>query len=283
MTTIRHAILLSILPLVAACLACHNSTTVAAEADEIAMPQRGICAHRGASESHPENTIAAFREAIRLGVHQIEFDVNMTKDGHLVLMHDLTVDRTTDGSGRVADLTLNQIKRLDAGRWKDAKFAGLRVPTLAEALEVMPPDIWLNIHLKDSGRLGSAVARQIVAHRRTHQAFLACGHSAAKAARQIDPKILVCNMERQDSSTRYVEDTVARKYQFIQLLRATASPQDMGRLKEAGVRINFCCTNDPTELKTLYSAGVEFPLVDDVAIMINAAEDLGITPRDTIK
>ncbi len=260
-------------------LGCMNSAP-AAEPAAILMPQRGICAHRGASKSHPENTLAAFREAVRLGVHQIEFDVNFTKDGHLVLMHDLTVDRTTDGSGRVADLTLSQIKGLDAGRWKGTQFAGERIPTLAEALEVMPPGIWLNIHLKDSGELGAAVAREIVSRKRTHQAFLACGHSAAKAARRIDPKILICNMERQGSNTRYVDDTLARNYQFIQLLRGAASAQDMKRLKDAGVRVNYCCTNDPADLKKLYSAGVEFPLVDDVATMIRSAEGLGIKPRD---
>lgn len=258
----------------------YQPSAAAAEPAGVAMPRRGICAHRGASKSHPENTLTAFREAIRLGANQIEFDVNMTKDGHLVLMHDLTVDRTTDGSGRVADLTLSQIKRLDAGRWKRPEFAGQRVPTLAEALDVMPLDVWLNIHLKDSGELGAAVAREIVSRKRTHQAFLACGHSAAKAARRVDPKILICNMERQDSNTRYVDDTIARNCRFIQLLRGTASTEDMNRLKDAGVGINYCCTNDPAELKRLYGAGVEFPLVDDVATMIGAAEDLGIKPRD---
>ena len=257
----------------------NQSPAAAAEPAGVAMPQRGICAHRGASRSHPENTLAAFREAIRLGAHQIELDVNMTRDGHLVLMHDLTVDRTTDGSGRVVDLTLSRIKQLDAGRWKGPEFAGQKVPTLGEALDVMPLDIWLNIHLKDSGKLGTAVAREIVARKRTHQAFLACGHSAAQAAREVDSKILICNMERQGSSTQYVDDTIARDCQFIQLLRGTASLKDMKRLRDAGVRVNYCCTNDPAELQGLYAAGVEFPLVDDVATMIRTAEDLGIEPR----
>ena len=78
------------------------------------MPSRGICAHRGASDTHPENTLAAFREAIRLGVHMIEFDVALSKDGQLVLMHDTTVDRTTHGNGPVSELTLAELKKLDA-------------------------------------------------------------------------------------------------------------------------------------------------------------------------
>ena len=78
------------------------------------MPSRGICAHRGASDTHPENTLAAFREAIQLGAHMIEFDVALSKDGQLVLMHDTTVDRTTDGDGPVSELTLAELKKLDA-------------------------------------------------------------------------------------------------------------------------------------------------------------------------
>ena len=74
------------------------------------MPTRSICAHRGASDSHPENTIAAFREAIRLSEHMIELDVTLSSDGKLVLMYDHTVERTTDGSGRVDELTLADCK-----------------------------------------------------------------------------------------------------------------------------------------------------------------------------
>ncbi len=112
------------------------------------MPTRGICAHRGASDTHPENTIAAFREAIRLGAQMIEFDVALSKDGELVLMHDRTIDRTTNGSGRPEDWLLADLKKLDAGSWKNSRFEGERIPTLGEALDVMPGNIWLNVHLK---------------------------------------------------------------------------------------------------------------------------------------
>lgn len=93
--------------------------------------------HRGTVRFAPENTIAAFKKAIEMGLDLIEFDVRETKDGHLVIMHDETVDRTTDGSGRVSDLTLAEIKRLDAGSWFGPQFQGERVPTLDEALEVL--------------------------------------------------------------------------------------------------------------------------------------------------
>ena len=244
----------------------------------ITMPARGICAHRGASRSHPENTLVAFREAIRLGAHQIELDVRLSSDGQLVLMHDATVDRTTDGHGRVADLTLAEIKRLDAGSWKGPEFAGERVPTLAEALQVMPQNVWLNLHLKGGADLGAAVAREVVRQKRAHQAFLACSRAAAGAARKVHPDIFICNMERQGTSTRYVNETIAARCRFIQLAGWPALPDDMRRLREAGIRINYFGTNNPKMLKPLYDAGVEFPLVDDVAIMMGAARKLGVKP-----
>jgi len=95
-----------------------------------------IIAHRGHSIAVPENTLEAYRRAIELGVEMIECDVNRTKDGELVMIHDWTLDRTTSGSGRVEDMTLSEIRDLDAGSSFDPSFAGLRVPTTAETLDL---------------------------------------------------------------------------------------------------------------------------------------------------
>src|SRR3954463_9396296 len=81
----------------------------------LALPARGLCAHRGAMDTHPENTIPSFQEAIQAGAHMIELDVQLSADGVAVLMHDDTVDRTTDGHGAVASLTFAQLHALDAG------------------------------------------------------------------------------------------------------------------------------------------------------------------------
>lgn len=92
-------------------------------------------AHRGASSYAPENTVAAFDLALQMGVRHIELDVHSTRDDHLVVIHDDTVDRTTNGSGSVADHTLATLRALDAGAWFGAGFAGQRIPTLGEVFE----------------------------------------------------------------------------------------------------------------------------------------------------
>lgn len=244
---------------------------------DVRMPARGICAHRGASDTHPENTLAAFREAIRLGAHMIEFDVALTKDGQLALVHDATVDRTTNGSGRVSDLTLSELKTLDAGSWKGQEFKDERIPTLDETLAMMPDNIWLNVHLKGSVELAEEVTRRIVAHRRLHQAFLACGADAARAAQQVDPRIKICNMERQANTLAYVNETINMDADFIQLLGGkSVDPAHTKRLREQGVRINYCCANEAEKVRKLFDAGVEFPLVDRVGAMLNVADQIDI-------
>ena len=108
-------------------------------------------AHRGFSARYPENTCLAFQKALDLGVTWIELDLQVTRDGHLVVMHDRMVDRTTDGSGAVSDLTLEQVRALDAGARFGPEFAGKRVPTFAQALDLLSGKAQVVIELKFEG------------------------------------------------------------------------------------------------------------------------------------
>jgi glycerophosphoryl diester phosphodiesterase len=100
----------------------------------MATPACMVIAHRGASSYAPENTLAAFDLALQMGVRHIELDVDFTSDGHIVVIHDDTVDRTTNGSGPVTSHTLAALREFDAGSWFGAKFAGERIPTFDEVL-----------------------------------------------------------------------------------------------------------------------------------------------------
>lgn len=107
-----------------------------------------VLGHRGAKGHAPENTLASFRKAIELKATMTELDIHTSKDGHLIVMHDPVVDRTTNGSGRITDLTLEEIRRLDAGSWYGPKFAGEKVPTLQEVIDVIKGHIDLNVEVK---------------------------------------------------------------------------------------------------------------------------------------
>ena len=91
--------------------------------------------HRGASSYAPENTFAAFDLAVEMEIEEIELDVQFTSDSHIIVIHDETLDRTTDSTGPVSALTLEEFQSLDAGSWFDEKFSGEKVPTLDQVFD----------------------------------------------------------------------------------------------------------------------------------------------------
>jgi glycerophosphoryl diester phosphodiesterase len=118
------------------------------------LPNPVVFAHRGASAHAPENTLAAFQLAWEQGAQAIEFDVKLTSDGHIVIIHDQTVDRTTNGTGFVARLPLAALRELDAGSWLpadtmrgDGYFRGEKIPTLDEVFETIGKKLFMNVEL----------------------------------------------------------------------------------------------------------------------------------------
>ncbi len=115
------------------------------------MPQYlEVYAHRGGAGLAPENTLAAFRKALELGVDALEMDLHVTRDGEIVVIHDETVDRTTDGRGSVADLTLDELRRWDAGGKFAPAFRGERIPTLREVIDLVKAsgNTWIRLILE---------------------------------------------------------------------------------------------------------------------------------------
>jgi len=126
-----------------------------------------VVAHRGLLQHAPENTLSNFRACLELRL-EFEFDVERTKDGHLVCLHDDTVNRTTNGTGKVAELTLEELRRLDAGRWFDPRFAGETVPTIEEVLALVAEysrhEVLVAVDLKAAG-VEEEVARLAEKHK----------------------------------------------------------------------------------------------------------------------
>ena len=122
-------------------------------------------AHRGASSYAPENTFAAFDCALELGVNHVELDVHFSRDGHIVVIHDDTLDRTTDAVGAVADRTLAELRGLDAGSWFGPEYAGERIRSLAEIFEEYKGRLYFHIEIKGHAEgLASRTADMVRAH-----------------------------------------------------------------------------------------------------------------------
>ncbi len=225
-----------------------------------------LCAHRGDVAAAPENTIPAFASAVKKGVPQIEFDVNLSKDGHLVVMHDATIDRTTNGKGKVTDFTLAELKALDAGSWFDPKFKDTRIPTLRETLEAIPENILCNVHLKNDAEVAVKSAQLIAEMGRLEQCFLATTLENVAAAREVVPNIKSCNMTRQAGNrAAYIDDTIKHGCEFIQLHQRDGHENllaEVKKLKANGVTVNWFGANDAPLIQLLHDAGVDYILTD---------------------
>ncbi len=117
------------------------------------LPLPTLFAHRGASAHAPENTLASFELALSQHADAIELDAKLTADGEVVVIHDQTVERTTDGSGRVSQMTLAQLRELDAGSFFDIAFRGEKIPTLAEVFELVGQKTFINVELTNYASL----------------------------------------------------------------------------------------------------------------------------------
>jgi glycerophosphoryl diester phosphodiesterase len=153
------------------------------------LPQPVIFAHRGASAYAPENTLAAFYLALEQGAPAIEFDVKLSADREVVVIHDQTVNRTTNGSGNVAHLPLEVLRELDAGSWFGDGFRGEKIPTLHEVFAAFGETLLMNIELTNYAtpfdalipRVADLVKRYGVQHRVWFSSFYP--HNLIRAAR----------------------------------------------------------------------------------------------------
>ncbi|MBT4504630.1 MAG: hypothetical protein HOC74_43290 [Gemmatimonadetes bacterium] len=202
-----------------------------------------IFAHRGYRAKYPENTAIAFQKAVSLGVHGIELDVRLTRDGIGVVVHDGAVDRTSDGTGNVEEMSLNKIKALDAGKWLAEEFACQRFLTLDEVLALLPPPIQLNIHLKSTPtsleKLVEYVAAAVVEHRILRTSFLSCERLPLERAKQIEPRLRGCYLGPHPRNTlQFTEESLSLGCDTIQLPHEQVHADFVAQAHHRGIAVN---------------------------------------------
>jgi glycerophosphoryl diester phosphodiesterase len=232
-----------------------------------------VCAHRGDRAHAPESTLVAFQRAVGLGVEMVEFDVHLTADGELVVMHDDTVDRCTDGIGVIAQMTLAQVRALDAGGWRGAEFRGQRVPTFAEAAAALPPPVWLNIHLKTVDPVG---ARGFEA--RFMEAFDAARllgrahvvHDSLESldrVRTLDPQVPCCWLPMCSDGLEYIRRARAVGFSILQPVREMMSAEFCEAAHSTGMTANVFYANTEADMRQYADWGVDGILTDDPALL----------------
>jgi len=177
-----------------------------------------IIGHRGNSGVSPANTMVSISQAIALGVDMIELDVQLTKDGVPILIHNDTLDETTDGKGPVSAMDYDQIRKLDAGSWKDRKYAGERIPTLMEALDFAKGKVYLSLDLKNR----SAIPKMVKAIQDSNMVdsvvICGCHEPQAKAIWELNENISVVlntdsklnELAKKDDKTEFIGEYIRR-------------------------------------------------------------------------
>ena len=221
-------------------------------------------AHRGASHEAPANTLAAFLLAADLGADGIELDVHLSRDGHVVVIHDFDVATTTDGRGLVCDKTLAELKELDAGGWFDPVFAGQRIPTLQEVIDAVGQRLLLNIELKAKGWSDKGLAAKVVQIVEQNDlvdrvVLSSFNPLVVWRAKRRDPQIATGLLYAQDMPL------FLRKAWSRWLLRPTALHPHYAMVdshyvwwaNRQGYRVNVWTADDPGDMQRLMREGVD--------------------------
>lgn len=225
--------------------------------------------HRGASHAAPENTLSAFQLARDMGADGIELDVQLSRDGTAIVMHDSTVNRTTDGVGEVADLTLEQLRELDAGSWFSSSFAGEPIPTLTEVFSAVGDCLLMNLELKaissESTGLEETVVALIARHGMGERVLISCFNPLIlERVRRLDPHLSLAFLY----GARLSEAERARRIQDLHPL-AALHPEyhlvDADHLAWAhaqGCSVNTWTVDNPAEMDRLLNLGIEGVITD---------------------
>lgn len=225
-----------------------------------------VIAHRGASGVEPENTVAAMKRAVEVGADLIEIDVQRTLDGQLVVIHDATVDRTAKGAytGPVAGLTLEQIKTLDAGAWKNPQRRGERVPTLEEALRSVEGNAIFLIENKVTGieRDIAEVIRRTGTQRNV--VFQSFDPNSVRAFRALMPEVpagvLFGNPGIADDAERaamMVETALKANAQFVAVNYGAVTPQFVRYIQARGLNVWVWTVDAASDMRRMIEAGVD--------------------------
>ena len=278
MTRLSFA-LACLLSLIAALLSSGNRPSTIDEFYDPGSRTR-VIAHRGFSGAAPENTLAAVRAAIDLQADMVEIDVTLSSDEHIVVIHDETLDRTTDGSGPVSDFSLAELQLLDAGSWFDATFAGEKIPTLDSVLDEVKNRILLNVGIKseavDRG-IVAKVASAIRSHKMTHLVVVSSFSPAAleqmhEEAPEIRTAVLYNARIHQGQDA--VDITTGLDASVFNIKRQRLTKQMLRRCRNHDIPVGIYTVNKPRRMRKMIKRGVAAVFTDHPDLFLEIAENI---------
>jgi glycerophosphoryl diester phosphodiesterase len=219
-----------------------------------------IIAHRGASAEAPENTMAAFRRAVELGANCVETDLHLSRDGKIVLVHDSTLGRTTNGDGLVKNFTLAELRQFEAGRWFAPQFAGERIPALDELLDYAG-QADLSLYLEIKGGIGYGIERAVIGAlrgRKEAQGTVVLCFDAAVIGRirQLD-RLLMTGLVFDAHPEAMVLEAIRVGARQIAPRGDCVSEELIAEAHRRGLKVVTWTINEPEDVRRLTSLGVD--------------------------
>lgn len=234
------------------------------------MPYPRICAHRGFNTVAPENSLPAWGAAIALGADEIEFDLWETADGFPVSIHDDTLERVSNGHGKVREKTLAELEELDFGGG-DPRFANLKVVRFEDILRAFPRQAVMNIHIKSASskeRFSRAFVKRIAdllaEYDCADHAYFMTTPTVIEAAKEVAPEIPLCMASGAFSQKMFiVERALEYGCSKVQMFTPYYNQAMIDRAHGLGIRVNFFYSDDPVEARKLLEMGVDTLLTND--------------------
>ncbi|MBQ7335898.1 MAG: hypothetical protein IJW92_05455 [Clostridia bacterium] len=238
-----------------------------------------LCAHRGFSTVAPENSMPAFGAAVALGAEEIEFDLWSTKDGVLVSCHDETLDRVSDGSGKIGEHTYEELLQLDFGIKHGEKFKGLKIPTFEEILQKFAGRVIMNIHVKIwDVNAKNPMVEEIVALIRKydceqHIYFMTTNDEIIKRVMEYAPDLRVCvGWDGNKAPMSIVDRAIALGAYKVQLFKPYFNQESIDKAHAHGILCNVFWADDPDEARHYLEMGVDTVLTNDYLTVYNAVK-----------
>ncbi len=232
-----------------------------------------IISHRGANHLAPQNTIPAFKKALEFNVEGFENDVHLTKDGKIVVCHNYDVDRTSNGTGLIADMTLEELRRLDFGSYFSPEFAGTKIPTLDEFLELCGGLKVINIEIKKPRASGTDIAKKTIERVKDFGLFDALlissfDDTVLKECKQCDPDTKTALLYSPDSEI--IEKVYDDPFTFAKELGCSAlhpllayvDEDYINEAHENGLAVNPWTVNHEYSIQALLDAGCDGAITD---------------------
>lgn len=245
-----------------------------------------VIAHQGGSKLAPENTLSAFQNALKLGVDMVDIDVHLSKDGELIVMHDFSIEKTTNGTGEIKYLTLEELKKVDAGSWFDSRFTNERIPTLEETLALINSEKILFIEVKGGNSVYPGIEQKVVDEIKKYNALKwvivkSFDLNSILRIKKLYPELSTFYLSGKTFEKDYISikknltegKNIQRNFDGIAIHFSKLDAEKVETIKKYGLKVFTYTVNEKSDLRKVIAMKVDGIVTDAPDIMIELLQN----------